>query len=335
MAEIGAVKIPPYNFSDPALWFYMCESTFALGSPKPITENATKFNYVVAHLPPEVASTVRDIIISPDCTDPSGESSQQELQKLLAGEQLGDRKPSELLRVLKRWAENFQIPETVILELFIQHLPTSVQSILVAITPLDVDKAAEVVDCMVEVTSATIASVSHPEKPDTVTNKILVEIDKLNKQINQLTQARRDRSDHFSRRSRSSSGHRNNSTHRSINNYCWYHNRFGAKAQKCTPPCSFSNKRERRSVEATCTLPEQSRRLFILDKRTNINFLVDTGSDVSIFPASSSQKKRASQMTLMAANTTAIHVYDQRTLTLNFGLKFFAGNFLLATCQRQ
>ncbi|XP_067121586.1 uncharacterized protein [Centruroides vittatus] len=250
MAEIGAVKIPPYNFSDPALWFHMCESTFALGSPKPITESATKFNYVVAHLPPEVASTVRDIIISPDRTDPyghikvelikrSGESSQQELRKLLAGEQLGDRKPSELLRVLKRRAENFQIPDAVILELFIQHLPTSVQSILAAITPLDVDKAAEVADRVVEVTPATIASVSQPEKPDTLTNKILVEIDKLNKRIDKLTQARRDRSDHFSRRSRSSSGHRNNSTHRSINNYCWYHNRFGAKAQKCTPPCSF------------------------------------------------------------------------------------------------
>ncbi|XP_067143600.1 uncharacterized protein [Centruroides vittatus] len=196
----------------------MCESTFVLGSPKPITESATKFNYVVAHLLPEVASTVRDIIISPDHTDPyghikvelikrSGKSSQQELRKLLAGGQLGDRKPSELLRVLKRRAENFQIPDAVILELFVQHLSTSVQSILTVITPLDVDKAAEVADRVVEVTPATIASVSQPEKTDTVTNKILVEIDKPNKRIDKLTQARRDRSDHFSRRSRSSSGH--------------------------------------------------------------------------------------------------------------------------------
>ncbi|XP_023229853.1 uncharacterized protein LOC111630069 [Centruroides sculpturatus] len=338
MAKIGAVKIPPYNFSDPALWFHMCESTFALGSPKPITESTTKFNYVVTHLPPEVASMVRDIIISPDCTDPYGHikvelikrSSQQELRKLLAGEQLGDHKPSKLLRVLKRWAENFQIPDAVILELFIQHLLTSVESILAAITPLDIDKAVEVADHVVEVTPATIASVSQPEKPDTISSKILVEIDKLNKRMDQLMQARLDRSDHFSRRSCSNSGHRNNSTHRSINKYCWYHNHFGAKAQKCTPLCSFTNKRERRSVEATCTLPEQSRHLFILDKKTNINFLVNTGSNVSIFPVSSSQKKRASQMTLMAASTTAIHVYDQRTLTLDFGLKkIFRWKFLI------
>ncbi|XP_023216998.1 uncharacterized protein LOC111619504 [Centruroides sculpturatus] len=250
MAEIGAVKIPPYNFSDPALWFHMCESTFALGSPKLITGSATKFNYVVAHLPPEVSSTVKDIIISPDHTDlyshikvelitRSSKSSQQELQKLLAGEQLGDCKPSELLRILKHWAENFQISNAIILELFTQHLPTSVQSILAAITPLDVNKAAEVANCMVKVTPAMIASVSQPEKPDTVTNKILVDINKLNKRINQLMQARWDRSDHFSEHSRNSSGHRNNSTRRSINNYCWYHNHFGAKAQKCTPPCSF------------------------------------------------------------------------------------------------
>ncbi|XP_067137171.1 uncharacterized protein [Centruroides vittatus] len=242
MAEIGTVKIPPYNFSDPALWLHMCESPFALGSPKPITGSATKFSYVVAHLPPEVASTVRDIIISPDRTDPYGhikvelikrfdESSQQKLRKLLAGEQLGDRKPSVLLRILKRRAEKCQIPEAVMLELFI-HLPTSVQSILAAITLLDIGKAAEVANRVVEVIRAS-------QQSETVTNKILVEINKLNKRIDKLTQARRDRSDYFPRRFRSSSGHRDSSTSHSIN-YCWCRNRFGAKAQKCTPPCSFS-----------------------------------------------------------------------------------------------
>ncbi|GBM91705.1 hypothetical protein AVEN_14911-1 [Araneus ventricosus] len=73
-----------------------------------VGESVTKFNYVVSHLPPEVASLVRDILMNPDATDPythlktelinrSGESSQQEIRQLLSGEELGTRKPSEFV----------------------------------------------------------------------------------------------------------------------------------------------------------------------------------------------------------------------------------------------
>ncbi|GBN62927.1 hypothetical protein AVEN_233770-1 [Araneus ventricosus] len=88
MPEVGAVQIPVYNRSYPALWFIMCESTFKLAVPKPITESMNKFNCVISHLPPEVASLVRDILMNPDATDTytylkteliykSGESSQK------------------------------------------------------------------------------------------------------------------------------------------------------------------------------------------------------------------------------------------------------------------
>ncbi|GBN95086.1 hypothetical protein AVEN_41300-1, partial [Araneus ventricosus] len=70
MSEVGAVQIPFYNRSDPALWFITCESTFKLAVPKPITESMTKYNYVVSYLPPEVAPLVRDILMDPDATDP-------------------------------------------------------------------------------------------------------------------------------------------------------------------------------------------------------------------------------------------------------------------------
>ncbi|GFS58683.1 transposon Tf2-6 polyprotein [Nephila pilipes] len=70
MAEVTAVKITPYNFSDPQLWFATCERTFALGVPKPITDTCTKFNYIVSHLPLEAAAIVKGIIFTPDETDP-------------------------------------------------------------------------------------------------------------------------------------------------------------------------------------------------------------------------------------------------------------------------
>ena len=70
MDQVSAVKIPIFIPSDPSLWFTMVESTFELAVPKPITESKTKYNYCVANLPPDIAMTVRDIILSPDTTDP-------------------------------------------------------------------------------------------------------------------------------------------------------------------------------------------------------------------------------------------------------------------------
>ncbi|GFY09708.1 hypothetical protein TNCV_3696701 [Trichonephila clavipes] len=80
---------------------------------------------------------------------------------------------------------------------------------------------------------------------------------------------------------------------------------------------------------ATTALPRNSRRLFIRDRRTNVTFLIDTGSDVSIIPATKTQRQNNSQMTLSAANTSPIHVYTTQTLSLDLGLRrIFQWTFL-------
>ncbi|GFQ74894.1 transposon Tf2-9 polyprotein [Trichonephila clavata] len=197
MAEITAVKILPYNFSDPQLWFFTCERTFALGVPKAITDTCTKFKYIVSNLPPEAAAIVRDLIITPDETDPygaikaqliqrTGESSQQEIRKLLTGEELGDRKPSELLRTMNRRASSHNVPKELMLELFLQQLPTSVQTILASITPITVEKAAEVADRILEVSTPNV-SLSTNAIASSSENRILQEIERLNRRIDDLT----------------------------------------------------------------------------------------------------------------------------------------------------
>ncbi|GBM04010.1 Transposon Ty3-I Gag-Pol polyprotein [Araneus ventricosus] len=302
MSEVGAVQIPVYNRSNPALWFIMCESTFKLAVPKPITESVTKFNYVVSHLPPEVASLVRDILMNPYATDPythlktelinrSGESSQQEIRQLLSGEELGTRKPSELLRNMKRRAETLKVPETFMLELFLQRLPTSVQTILAAVTDLTLDKAAEISDRILKVTPVPMEiHAVNKNNSNSMEEKLLCEIEKLNARIHKLE---------FSR---SRSPFRRN-----------------------------RRKRKRRRIDATCSLPQTSRRLFIRDRISNISFLVDTGSDVSLIPANTYQKRNSSQQTLFAANSSTINVYGQKTLSLNFNLRRdFLWTFLIA-----
>ncbi|GFQ66044.1 transposon Ty3-G Gag-Pol polyprotein [Trichonephila clavata] len=66
-------------------------------------------------------------------------------------------------------------------------------------------------------------------------------------------------------------------------------------------------------------------------RTTNISFLVDIGSNVSLIPANVYQKRNASQQTLFAANSSSINVYGQKTLNLNFNLRRdFMWTFLIA-----
>lgn len=247
MSEISAVKIPTYNPSDPQLWFKMCESTFALATPKPITSPSTKFNYVLAHLPPDTASLVRDVILK-DVTDDSygelqeaivnrcGESRSQEIRKLLLGEQLGDRKPSQLLRDMQRRAQSHSVSDTLLLELFLSQMPSQVQSIIASIQPTTSTKAAEVADRILEISPPEVNVLS--SLPAMSSNaELLAEIRALREEVDSL---RRSRSKSVSRvpnhsRRRSVSSARGNG-----DNGCWYHTKFGAKALKCKQPCMYS-----------------------------------------------------------------------------------------------
>lgn len=84
---------------------------------------------------------------------------------------------------------------------------------------------------------------------------------------------------------------------------------------------------------AGCTDSQQSKskRLFITDRNTGIRFLVDSGSDVSVIPASSKQKLSPSSAILYAANNSLIHTYGEQTFELNFGLRrSFKWNLIVA-----
>ncbi|GFX18742.1 uncharacterized protein TNCV_3019001 [Trichonephila clavipes] len=243
MEDISAVKIPAFVCvsSDPALWFGMLESTFKLAVPKPITDERTEYNYCVAHLSPDASMAVRDVILSPGSINPysklkdevivrCGESKSQEIRRLLAGEQLGDRKPSELFRVMQRRSESHNVNDSLLLELFLQQLPPNVQFILTSIQPLTAQIASEVADRILEVTPVQVSAVSKyssANSDDSSESKLLKELKLLRQEVKEL------------RRSRSFSRNRGKSPKPKASNLCWYHNKFATKARKCIQPCSF------------------------------------------------------------------------------------------------
>ncbi|GBN35397.1 Transposon Ty3-G Gag-Pol polyprotein [Araneus ventricosus] len=77
-------------------------------------------------------------------------------------------------------------------------------------------------------------------------------------------------------------------------------------------------------------------RLVIHDRPSGLNFLVDTGADISVVPPSSAERcKPKSLLNLLAANGTKINTYGTRNLSLNIGLRrIFPWSFIIADVSR-
>ena len=76
-------------------------------------------------------------------------------------------------------------------------------------------------------------------------------------------------------------------------------------------------------------------RLIVFDKSSGLNFLVDTGADVSLIPKRLVSKTQVSSFKLYAANGTKINTYGSKSLILNLGLRrVFKWKFCVADIQK-
>ncbi|XP_013138906.1 PREDICTED: uncharacterized protein LOC106103646 [Papilio polytes] len=100
---------------------------------------------------------------------------------------------------------------------------------------------------------------------------------------------------------------------------CWYHSKYQDKAVKCVQPCTY--KPDTTSTMATDGCPPTGR-LFVTDRRSNTRFLVDTGSDICVYPrAALRERRQKTNFVLSAANGSDIDTYGFIDLCLDLDLR--------------
>ena len=254
-----SIKLPPFWPSDPEIWLVQVEAQF---STRGITSQKTKFEYLVSSLSPEVATEVRDLLLRPPAENPydrlkaelvkrTAASEQRRLQQLISGEELGDRKPTQLLRRMEQLLGDTaaEANQGFLRELFLQRLPSNVRMVLASGgSTLTLKALADMADKVIEVSSPTISAVqAQPGNSDV--SKLQEQVTKLTDLVAALTE-RRPRGRSLTRQPRSNSRSRHTSpapastqqeTDPQPGGLCWYHRRFGDAARHCRAPCTWGN----------------------------------------------------------------------------------------------
>lgn len=266
MSALG-LKLPPFWPKDPTLWFAQVEAQF---ETRGITSQGTMYAHVIASLSPEFAQEIRDLLLNPpkkhqytvikdELIKRTSESEQKRLQKLLISEELGDKKPSQLLRRMKQLLGNSSIEDNILRQLFLQRMPQNVQLILASTADsIALDELAVIADRIVEVSGSkpTVAATSQVASASTsnATGGLEDRISSLEAQLSELiNQLKESNLGNRPSRSRSPSPSRPKGRkygrprprsrspryQEHVGPSCWYHWRYGTRAHRCIKPCSF------------------------------------------------------------------------------------------------
>ena len=217
----ASLKLPDFWEQNANAWFAQAEAQFAL---KDITVDETKFYHVVASLTSATAGRVVSLLERPPTRnkyttlkahllDTFGLNESERARQLLSLPGLGDRKPSELMDHMLALLGDHQ-PCFLFKELFLQQLPDQVRLALANSAITDFRLLSREADKFFSAGKKCFAAT--PTTASNVSGDNTLSISA----TSAMPRPRRGK--------QQSSG------------LCFYHAKFGNKAKKCIPPCTFS-----------------------------------------------------------------------------------------------
>lgn len=242
-------------------WFLQVEQEFLL---RHVTSPTTKYRILVTNLSPELLLSVSDLINNPEYNtyellkeailQRAAPSPRNALRALFTASSPDTRTPSEILRHIQRTLSraNTHLPPDLLRSLFLQRLPATVQTALLA-SELPIEQLASKADEIIAIqTTAQISAVAAP--PPLTLEALATQVAELTTAVRQLSarepsprprsrhrspaspRFNRDRGRDYAPQYRHTYSRRRSPTPGS---YCFYHSRFGSRARRCEPPCSW------------------------------------------------------------------------------------------------
>jgi len=212
-----SLKLPTFWSTQPRAWFIQVEAQFLL---RGISSDDTKYAYIVAALDQRTAERLLDTLEAPPPVDKYQHlknrlletfslNARQRASRLLSLTGLGDRGPIKLMDEMLALLGDHR-PCFLFEELFRQQLPPDVRMALEYVNFSDPRAAAQMADRLFEDRSQPAVAVVQSTDAITAVNKPRRLLSKEN-------QARRSPRQEL----------------------CYFHRRFGSRAQRCSPPCNF------------------------------------------------------------------------------------------------
>ena len=203
---------------------------------KNITQDQTRYDYVVSSLDINTAEEIQSLLVNPPHLDKYGslkkaliktfgKSQTQKDTELLNLNGLGDKRPTALLRKINALNDD---PVTLKRALFLVNLPPDIRGILAGHNLTDTEELAEAADRIWETRMSGVQHISsspfltYPQQDVTTTlprpqSEETVAAIKTVRQRGQPLQ------------------------HSMPNSICYYHQRFGPDARRCQDGCKFSS----------------------------------------------------------------------------------------------
>jgi hypothetical protein len=224
VAALENVKLPTFDVNRPTLWFNQTESIFRRSN---VTAQIDCYDIVIAHLPSVALDAVADILNSTgqhtaDCYNrlknrllaTYGKTPAEMANLMHDHPSLGDARPTHLMNSLLAHLPPGETPGVLFMSFFMRRLPTYLRDQLAGFPTDDPNRLAQQADKIWSQHGGAAAAINRLATTPTSSNR---------------------------RRSPTPYRRRSPSPH---SNYCFYHQRFGDRAQKCQPPCSYRPKND-------------------------------------------------------------------------------------------
>lgn len=246
LAAAVSVKLPEFWKNDPNMWFAQAEAQFHLAR---ITQDETMFWHIVARIDQSVICHISDLVNTPPVINKYQAvkdrliarfalSAQARIEQLLGSSDLGDLRPSHLLARMQEIATGLNVDDSIMKTLFLQRIPSHARAIL-SISDGSLTKLAEMADRMLDSSTTNVASCTGPTtiSPSHDYSVLKEEIEALTAEIRRM-KARPSRT-----RSRSSSRASSRPSTAGEETICWYHRKYGGRAEHCRAPCKFNHQK--------------------------------------------------------------------------------------------